>query len=303
MEAFEAYLAANGRAFPTPADAFLDELWRFVSSDAGRDLRKHVGFERAPADGSSPRLFYHRRQRGVHAHLPDHREGISPRVRPLEPVALDGQRERARRGVNAATQTAYFTWTWMKTQEALVENTVQGLVLCFVMAFAVLLVSTMDLVVGLLSTVCIAGIVTTVMGVGVHGIMGWSLGIGESIAAVILIGLSVDYCVHLANAYVEAPEHLDTREKRTQHALMIMGISITASAVTTIISGSMLWMCILSFFGKFAFLITATIVSSFVWSMFFLPSALASVGPASKESWSSLWPAARWVSATMRGGK
>ena len=133
--------------------------------------------------------------------------------------------------------------------------------------------------------------------------MGWSLGIGESIAAVILIGLSVDYCVHLANAYVEAPEHLDTREKRTQHALMIMGISITASAVTTIISGSMLWMCILSFFGKFAFLITATIVSSFVWSMFFLPSALASVGPASKESWSSLWPAARWVSAKMRGGK
>ena len=302
MEAFEAYLAANGRAFPTPADAFLDELWRFVSSDAGRDLRKHVGFERAPADGSSPRLFYHRVS--VESTL------IFPTTAKVSRPVFDRWNRwlstvnaNAPEGVNAATQTAYFTWTWMKTQEALVENTVQGLVLCFVMAFAVLLVSTMDLVVGLLSTVCIAGIVTTVMGVGVHGIMGWSLGIGESIAAVILIGLSVDYCVHLANAYVEAPEHLDTREKRTQHALMIMGISITASAVTTIISGSMLWMCILSFFGKFAFLITATIVSSFVWSMFFLPSALASVGPASKESWSSLWPAARWVSAKMRGGK
>ena len=121
------------------------------------------------------------------------------------------------------------------------------------MAFAVLLVSTMDLVVGLLSTVCIAGIVTTVMGVGVHGIMGWSLGIGESIAAVILIGLSVDYCVHLANARRRSAGTSRHARETKQHALMIMGISITASAVTTIISGSMLWMCILSFFGKFAF--------------------------------------------------
>ena len=103
------------------------------------------------------------------------------------------------------------------------------------MAFFVLMFSTMDLRVGLISTVTIAGVVTTVMGVGVHGIMKWSLGIGESIAAVILIGLSVDYCVHLANAYVEAPLVCDTRELRTQHALMTMGISITASAITTII--------------------------------------------------------------------
>ena len=148
----------------------------------------------------------------------------------------------------------------MKTQEALVENTFQGLIICFVMSFFVLLFSTMDLRVGLISTVTIAGVVTTVMGIGVYGIMKWSLGIGESIAAVILIGLSVDYCVHLANAYCEAPLVCDTRELRTQHALMTMGISITASAVTTIVSGSMLWLCILTFFSKFAFLITATVL-------------------------------------------
>ena len=93
----------------------------------------------------------------------------------------------------------------MKTQEALVQNTFQGLIICFCMAFVVLLLSTMDLRAGLIATVTIAGVVTTVMGVGVRGIMGWDLGIGESIAAVILIGLSVDYCVHLANAYCEAP--------------------------------------------------------------------------------------------------
>ena len=136
---------------------------------------------------------------------------------------------RAPAGVANAKQTAYYTWTWMKTQEALVQNTFQGLIICFCMAFVVLLLSTMDLRAGLIATVTIAGVVTTVMGVGVRGIMGWDLGIGESIAAVILIGLSVDYCVHLANAYCEAPASLNTRELRVQHALATMGISITAA--------------------------------------------------------------------------
>ena len=117
-------------------------------------------------------------------------------------------------GVANALQTGYFTWTWMRTQEALVKNTAQGLFICFTMAFAVLLASTLDLRVGVLATVTIAGVVVTVMGVGVRGIMRWDLGIGESIAAVILIGLSVDYCVHLANAYCEA----DPRECATSEA-------------------------------------------------------------------------------------
>ena len=156
---------------------------------------------------------------------------------------------------------------------------------------------------GVLATVTIAGVVVTVMGVGVRGIMRWDLGIGESIAAVILIGLSVDYCVHLANAYCEAdPRECATSEARTQRALGVMGISITASAVTTVISGSILWLCVLNFFAKFAFLITATIASSFAWSVFFLPAALCAFGPDGRESWSSLRPLARVLARRWRKG-
>ena len=146
-------------------------------------------------------------------------------------------------------------------------------------AFVVLVLSTMNLLVGFLSTLTIAGVVTTVMGAGVKAMMGWELGVGESIAAVrrcklrsstpvlkapgfnfsklilafqlesvflslrhysavILIGLSVDYCVHLANAFTEAPASaVGSRAERTRHALTIMGVSITASAATTVISG------------------------------------------------------------------
>lgn len=44
-------------------------------------------------------------------------------------------------------------------------------------------------------------------------ISGWSLGITESIAVVILIGMSVDYVVHLANHYVESS--FDDKYSRT----------------------------------------------------------------------------------------
>ena len=266
MRDFAKYQSATNRTFPAAKESFASEMYEFLSTKHGKFLRKHVGFEAANADGSVPKMFYYRVSADSSLKYPAVARTARPVFERWESV-VDAINAEAPVGVNRAFSTGYWSWTWMKTQEALVQNTVQGLLLCFVMAFVVLVVSTADLRAGFLATVAIAGTVTTVMGVGVHGIMGWDLGIGESIAAVILIGLSVDYCVHLANAYVEAPAWMTTRERRTQHALMIMGISITASAVTTVISGSILWLCILQFFSKFSLLITDDF-SSFFWSVF-----------------------------------
>jgi hypothetical protein len=290
MEAFRTYVETTlGVGFPVaPASAFSETLRAFVASSHGSVYSNHVGFD------ASGNLVFVRVSTESTLVFPTTAKVSRPVFDVWQAWVFD-LNARAPAGVANAKQTAYYTWTWMKTQEALVQNTFQGLIICFCMAFVVLLLSTMDLRAGLIATVTIAGVVTTVMGVGVRGIMGWDLGIGESIAAVILIGLSVDYCVHLANAYCEAPASLNTRELRVQHALMTMGISITASAVTTVVSGSMLWLCILTFFSKFAFLITATIASSFAWSMFFLPSALAAFGPPGRYSWSSLRPAQDWL--------
>eukprot|EP01052_Picozoa_sp_SAG31_P028264 SAG31_NODE_2714_length_5203_cov_14.538793_4_plen_68_part_00 len=48
----------------------------------------------------------------------------------------------------------------------------------------------------------VAAIVACVLG-SVKAFFGWGLGIAESIAAVIVIGLSVDYAVHLAHMCVQ----------------------------------------------------------------------------------------------------
>ena len=185
----------------------------------------------------------------------------------------------APQGVKSGSQTAYVAWTWMRMQETLVENTFQGISICFCMAFLILCVSTGNLLIASTCSACVAGVVVSVLGLGIYKCMQWNLGIRETIAAVILIGLSVDYGIHLGNAYVEAPSDRRGRRERTRYALTTMGTSIVASAISTTISGSILWLCTLAFFSKFAFLISTTIFFSVCWSLVCIPLVLMELGP------------------------
>eukprot|EP01051_Picozoa_sp_SAG22_P000261 SAG22_NODE_6_length_41368_cov_49.702222_4_plen_209_part_00 len=83
-------------------------------------------------------------------------------------------------------------------------------------------------------------------------LMGWRLGIMESTNVAILIGISVDFVVHFAHAFVHPPtaELHGTRE-RVRHSLTTMGISVAAAATTTFLSALVLSMCTLTFFTKF----------------------------------------------------
>lgn len=63
---------------------------------------------------------------------------------------------------------------------------------------------------------------------------GRSIGIYESLLAVITIGLALDYSVHLAHFYAHAK---GTRYQRTQTAIADIGISILGGAATTIFAG------------------------------------------------------------------
>ncbi len=87
-------------------------------------------------------------------------------------------------------------FTWMFTQKGLVENVFSGLAICFPAAFIVLLLATHNLYLALCAITTVAGIVGCVLGV-CKFYYDWGLGVAESIAAVIVIGFSVDFTVHL----------------------------------------------------------------------------------------------------------
>jgi predicted RND superfamily exporter protein len=178
-------------------------------------------------------------------------------------------------GVNNALQTAEIHWAFLISEKEFVNGAIQGTIIALSFAFAVLLISTLNIVIAIYATLSISGIVVSV--IAIMELFGWTLGVIESIAIVILIGFSVDYAVHLANHYVESV--YDDRFRRMQDALGGIGISIVSGAVTTIGSGFFLFFAQVVFFQKFAVLITFTIFFSLFFSLVFFTAIIHAFGP------------------------
>ena len=75
------------------------------------------------------------------------------------------------------------------------SNALTGMGISIAVAFAVLVLSTMNILVGSYATITIAGIVASVL--ATMQLLEWELGVTESVSSVILIGFSVDYVSEL----------------------------------------------------------------------------------------------------------
>lgn len=274
MEAYETWVNATyGLSIPVPQERFNSTLLEFASlTDSKLMYPSAVG----TVDNATIMYIIYRYDSTLA--IPD----VAKVVRPVVDEWADmiaSLNDAAPATLKSGAQTGHTEWKWMRVQEEIVYAMMLGMFICFIISFIALNLSTLNWIAATVSSVCIVGVVMTVLGVGCKGIMAWDLGVGETIAGVVLVGLSVDYCVHIANAYMESDKPL--RADRTRDALKHMGISVSASAATTLLSASWLWACTLIFYAKFAFLITVTIVSSYLWAVVFLPCALATVGPQS----------------------
>ena len=83
------------------------------------------------------------------------------------------------------------------------------------------------------ATLTVALITGSLLG-GVKIAFNFALGIGEAIAGNMVIGLSIDYTLHLSHAYMHA-KALD-REGKLLEAATTMGVTVLAGAFTTFTS-------------------------------------------------------------------
>ena len=169
-------------------------------------------------------------------------------------------------------------WVWYKTQTALVKGLLLGLSLAFPVAFAVLVLATQNVILATFAITSIGFIVSSVLGACYA--MGWHLGVKESIAGVIVIGLAVDYTIHLGHMYDHA-RALGTRDREAkfEYAMRTMGETVVAGAITTAGSCSFLLACQLTFFTSMAELIVLTIALSLAWALLFFMPLLRVAGP------------------------
>ncbi|XP_042618726.1 protein dispatched homolog 3-like [Cyprinus carpio] len=122
--------------------------------------------------------------------------------------------------------------------------------------------------------------------------LGWEMGAVEAISLSILVGSSVDYCLHLVEGYLLAGDadtsglanHISEssikRQLRTLEAANHVGVAIVSSAVTTVISTIPLFFCVIVPFAKFGQIVAINTAISIAFTLTVTTALLATMGPA-----------------------
>jgi len=99
----------------------------------------------------------------------------------------------------------------------------------------------------------------------------------ESLNLVLVVGLSVDYVVHLAEGYSRSAKR--DRLGRTRDMLGEVGISVLSGAITTLGSSAFLLIAKFIFFFQFGLFIFCTILFSICFALGLFCTVIALIGP------------------------
>jgi len=127
----------------------------------------------------------------------------------------------------------------------------------------IVLISSRSLILTLFSGACIIYVLAAATASLVG--LGWELGFLESVCFAILVGISCDFVIHFGHAYIHHKGKVD-KQVRTKYAVIHMGPSILAAALTTMSAAVVMLFCKITFFTKFAMILLMTILHATIGS-------------------------------------
>merc|ERR1719357_1677695 len=150
-----------------------------------------------------------------------------------------------------------------------------GIFLSLLFAFFVMVFSLGNWLMATYSSIVILALVIDVMGFTV--MLGYRLNVVEAIIYIMVVGMSVDYVVHLAEAYLHSGEAL--RVHAARRMLGIVGISVISGAVSTCGGIMFLIFSYNQFFFKFGVNIFFLMVMASLYALVGFTAAMSSFGP------------------------
>ena len=136
----------------------------------------------------------------------------------------------------SSARAACGQWGWWQVQQILFQQALLGILISLIVAFGCILLFTLNVVVSICAIIAVASVVTTIL--CLLFVFGWNLGVTEAITVIMVVGLSVDYSVHLSHAYCDSKKK--HRWSRARDAIEAVGISVFSGAVTTILAALVL---------------------------------------------------------------
>jgi len=166
-------------------------------------------------------------------------------------------------------------WTYFIMQSVILAECYSGIFLALAFAYFVIVFATGNWILSTYAIIVILGLVIDVMGFTV--MLGYRLGVVEAIIYIMVVGMSVDYVVHLAEAYLHSGESL--RIHAARRMLGIVGISVISGAVSTCGGIVFLIFSYNQFFFKFGLNIFFLMVMASLYALVGFTAAMASFGP------------------------
>ncbi|KAK3237287.1 Patched domain-containing protein [Cymbomonas tetramitiformis] len=167
-------------------------------------------------------------------------------------------------------------WVRMITEREAIQGTQAAIVIATVCAVVAIFLFTGNVTLSLLTLVNLLAIVLSQL--AIFQWMGWSLGAVEAISITILVGLSCDFCLHIAEGYCQSP--YPSREDRTKDSIRRVGSPICSAAFTTMLGVIPMLFCTIQILVKFGAIIPINMVlSMFLGLLLFAPLVML-MGPA-----------------------
>lgn len=98
----------------------------------------------------------------------------------------------------------------------------------------------------------------------------WHFGLMEAVSLIVFCGFSVDYPLHVVQAYVQERRH----GAGIRQALLEVGFAVASGCATTVGAASFLLLCQISIFTRFGQVLMANMLFSLVFALVWIPALL-----------------------------
>jgi hypothetical protein len=171
------------------------------------------------------------------------------------------------------------SWPRMNVEMEFINGTVAACVIAIMCATLAIMIFVQNTIICLVAALTIVGILASVVATLV--MLKTGLGIIEALSLAIVVGLSVDYVIHLGHAYNHSV--LIGRYLRSRSALDMRASSVMSAGISSIGAISVLFFCSVQVFPSFAKIFVMLIGYSLLWSLLFFTAFLMVGGPAARK--------------------
>jgi len=265
FDLFATWAEDNTYGFPVDQGTFDLAMSQFLEGD-GSDHTSRTGFV-------SNSMSWFQMKVTTYTRAAQSGQGLFPTYEYWESWMKDIN-SQAPASCNKAFQTAN-EYPTMIVELAFIEGTILEIQVAVSSAFGAVVLFTGNIFLALMGIFMVLFVVTALLAFMV--LMNWTMGAVEAVCLSIIVGMSVDYALHIGHALVHS-DYFD-RVGRARDSITMVGMSVLGGATTTVGSMVVLMFCTIHTFVVMGLIMIMTIVWSVLASMGTMLCASSMIGP------------------------